>query len=300
MGGQGDVRLRPLGPGGAFRQQGVAHAAPLGYLPCMIGKAIGSGVSTARDFIARGLAAVGVTPNTLTLAGMVLTAGAGVCYAIGATRGFAMSFDPHAPANAYLLLAGALLILASACDMLDGAVARLASKSTRFGAFLDSTLDRYSDFAVYAGIAVAYAWASPANVTFVLLAMLAFFNAFMISYTRARAEDLIESCRVGYWQRGERSAAILIGTFSYNIPAMVLQQAALPLLTVLRRIAHTHAVINGRQPMTDPRRGGLWLKIRLWRWPRMTLPYDFVTGVNIAWLMFAEVPASDVLRDLLA
>lgn len=266
----------------------------------MIGRAIGFGFCTARDFVARGLAAIGVTPNMLTLSGMVVTAAAGVCYAMGSDRRFAMSLDPSAPANAYLLLAGALIILASACDMLDGAVARIAGTGTRFGAFLDSTLDRYSDFAVFAGIAVCYAWRSPGNVTFVLLAMLAFFNAFMISYARARAEDLIESCSVGYWQRGERSAAILIGTFSYNIPAMVLQQAALPMLTVLRRIAYTHAVINGRTPITDPRRGSLWLKIRLWRWPRMTLPYDFVTGVNIAWLIFAPLPAEDVIRNLLS
>jgi len=265
----------------------------------MIGRSIGFGFSTARDFVARGLVAVGVTPNMLTLTGMVITAAAGVCYALGAARGFAWSLNPSAAANAYLLVAGALIILASACDMLDGAVARIGNKATRFGAFLDSTLDRYSDFAVFAGIAVGYAWSSPANVTFILLAMVAFFNALMISYTRARAEDLIESCTVGYWQRGERSAAILIGTFSCNIPAMVLQQAALPLLTVLRRMSHTHAVLAGRSPVTDPRKGNWWDKIRLWRWPRMTPAYDFVTGVNIAWLIFAPVPAEDVIRNLL-
>jgi len=76
------------------------------------------------------------------------------------------------------LLAGVLMVLASACDMLDGAVARIGNKKTTFGAFLDSTLDRFSDFVVYAGIAVYYAAASPANVTYCLLAMLAFFNSF--------------------------------------------------------------------------------------------------------------------------
>ncbi len=271
--------------------------------PAMIGRVIGNGFSTARDFVARGLIKVGVSPNALTLTGMVITASAGVCYAIGAGSRFAWTLsqsptdNPHSQANAFLLLAGGLLILSSACDMLDGAVARLGNRKTAFGAFLDSTLDRYSDFAVYAGIAVFYAARSPANVTFVLLSMLAFFNAFMISYARARAEDIITSCTVGYWQRGERSAAILIGTFAYNVPAMVVQQAALPLLTVLRRIFYTKAVIDGKTPITDPRKGGLWLKIRLWRWPRMTLPYDFITAVNIAWLIFARIDAWDVLRD---
>ena len=265
----------------------------------MIGRAIGMGIAAGRDAVARRLVRVGMTPNALTLAGAVLTAAAGVCYAVGADSRFGWSLAPSAAANVYLLLAGALLILASACDMLDGAVARLGNTSTPFGAFLDSTLDRYSDFAVYAGIAACYAWRNPANVTFILLAMLAFFNAFMISYARARAEDVIDACRVGYWQRGERSTAILIGTFAYNVPALVVQQALLPLLTVLRRIAYTRNVIAGRQPVTDPRRGGPWLKVRLWRWPRMTIPYDLVTGLNIAWLIFAPVEAQDVIRRVL-
>ncbi|MCD4699425.1 MAG: CDP-alcohol phosphatidyltransferase family protein [Phycisphaerae bacterium] len=262
----------------------------------MIGRVIGNGFSTARDFVAGWLVKIGVSPNTLTLTGMVITAAAGLCYAIGAGSRFAWTLNPCAGANAYLLLAGGLLILSSACDMLDGAVARLGNRKTAFGAFLDSTLDRYSDFAVYAGIAVYYAARSPANVTFVFLSMLAFFNAFMISYTRARAEDIIKSCSVGYWQRGERSAAILIGTFAYNVPAMVLQQAILPLMTVLRRIFHAKAVIAGKTPIIDPRGGGLWLKIRLWRWERMTIPYDFVTAVNIAWLIFARIDPFDLLR----
>ena len=243
------------------------------------------------------LVRVGVSPNALTLTGMALTGGAGVCYALGAESHFAWSLTPRSSANAYLLAAFALLILSSACDMLDGAVARLGKMSTRFGAFLDSTMDRFSDFAVYAGIAACYAWRG--NVTFVLLSMVALFNAMMISYTRARAEDIIEHCTVGYWQRGERSAAILIATASYNIPALLVQQAALPLLTVLRRVFYTRAVIAGRRPITDPRTGPWWLKVQLWRWPRATWAYDFVTAANIAWLIFAPIPATDWLRNWL-
>lgn len=264
----------------------------------MIGRAFGTGVSAARDAIARILVRLGVTPNALTLTGMVLTGAAGICYALGAGSRFANPFGADDWANKYLLLAGALMLAASACDMLDGAVARLGGKHTRFGAFLDSTLDRYSDFAVYAGIAVHYTLREPGNVTFVLLSMLAFFNSFMISYTRARAEDLIDRCTVGYWQRGERSAAILIATFTFNIPALVVQQALLPLLTVWRRISYTRSVLAGKKTITDPRGGNWWLKLRLWRWERMTVPYDIVTGVNVAWLIFAPVPPVDVLRLL--
>ena len=192
-----------------------------------------------------------------------------------------------------------MLILALACDMLDGAVARIGGKSTVFGGFLDSTLDRFSDFAVFAGIAIGYASLAPANITFVLLAMLSFFNSFMISYTKARAEDIIESCPVGYWQRGERSAAVLIATFANNLPALLIQQAILPMFTVLRRMLYTKAITEGRQVETDPRKGGLWLKLLLWYWRRMSLPYDFVTGVNIAWLIFAPIPTMDMLGDLI-
>ncbi|MBL7133429.1 MAG: CDP-alcohol phosphatidyltransferase family protein [Phycisphaerae bacterium] len=262
----------------------------------MIGRGIGAGFATARDFLARRLIRLGVTPNLLTILGMILTSAAAVCYALAAGRGWAWSLDVAADRNAFLLLAGLLMVLSSACDMLDGAVARLGGKSTAFGAFLDSTLDRYSDFAVYAGIAVYYARQSPANVTFILLSMLAAFNSFMISYAKARAEDIIHSCPVGYWQRGERSAAILIGTFAYNVPALVMQQALLPILTFVRRILYTRAVLNGDRPVTDPRQVRLLLKLRLWRWPRATIGYDLVTGMNIAWLIFARIPAFDLFR----
>ncbi|MDP6046109.1 MAG: CDP-alcohol phosphatidyltransferase family protein [Phycisphaerae bacterium] len=254
----------------------------------MIGRSVGFGFSTARDAVARVLVKLGVTPNALTLAGGVFTGGAGVFYALGAGRDYA-----------FLVWAAVMLILALACDMLDGAVARIGGKSTVFGGFLDSTLDRFSDFAVFAGIAIGYASLAPANITFVLLAMLSFFNSFMISYTKARAEDIIESCPVGYWQRGERSAAVLIATFANNLPALLIQQAILPMFTVLRRMLYTKAITEGRQVETDPRKGGLWLKLHLWYWRRMSLPYDFVTGVNIAWLIFAPIPTMDMLGDLI-
>jgi phosphatidylglycerophosphate synthase len=284
-----------------------------------IGRAIGFGFCVARDAVARFLIRFGVAPNTLTLTGAALTAGAGVCYAIGAGTPMGWSIDPHAPANAFLPLAGALIILASACDMLDGAVAKLGKQSSTFGAFLDSTLDRYSDFAVYAGIAIYYVCHPPVaqpfqavhwgaeglqnpavlhggNATFAFLAMLAFFNGFMISYTRARAEDIIPACRVGYWQRGERSAAILIATFAGNIPALLVQQAASPLFTVLRRMMYTYHVLAGKPAQTDPSKGNWLLQIRLWRWPRMTWQYDLVTAINIAWLIFVPIQAVDVFR----
>ncbi|MCD6303605.1 MAG: hypothetical protein J7M21_01425, partial [Planctomycetes bacterium] len=71
-------------------------------------------------------------------------------------------------------------------------------------------------------------------------------------------------------------------------------------LTVLRRVSYTRAVISGRNPPTDPRTGPLSLKLRPWRWPRMSLPYDLVTAANIAWLLLAPVGNIDPLRAVLA
>jgi len=262
----------------------------------MLGKSVGWFFSTSRDIIARGLIRLRVTPNKLSILGMVIIAGIGVCYALGASSTHPRWRFGAGGDNAYLMLAAGLLILSSACDILDGAVARLGNMQSRFGAFLDSTLDRFGDFVIFTGIAVNYALVARANITSIVLASLAMFNGYMIAYTRARAEDLIPECKVGYWQRGERIAAVLIATLSYNIPALLVQQAFLPLLTVLRRIFYTKAVIDGKEPITDPRKGNFWLRIRLWRYPRMTIAYDVVTGLNILWLIFAPVPSIDPIR----
>ncbi|MGC9454283.1 MAG: CDP-alcohol phosphatidyltransferase family protein [Phycisphaerae bacterium] len=264
-----------------------------------IGRAVGGGVARLRDAIARVLVRLGVSPNTLSVAGLVITLATSACLILGAGHRFAWDLDGSDGRSAYLFIAMLLLLCGFACDMLDGAVARIGGKATPFGAFLDSTLDRFSDFAIFGGIAVHYATAEPANLTFVSLALLALVNAYMISYTRARAEDLIPECKVGYWQRGERSTAVLLAAAFYNMPAVLIQLGLLPLFTALRRIAHTHSVLAGKNPVTDPRKGGVWLKVRLWRWPRMSFGYDVVTIANIAWVVFARVPATDVLRNWL-
>jgi CDP-diacylglycerol--glycerol-3-phosphate 3-phosphatidyltransferase len=265
----------------------------------MIGRAIGTGFARSRDALAGLLVRAHLTPNALTLIGAGFTTVAGVFFALGGGTAAGRALAIDARASAYPLLAFSALIAASACDMLDGAVARLGGRGSTFGAFLDSTIDRYSDFVIYAGIGLYFARQQPANLTFGLLAGLAFFNAVMISYTRARAEDLIDFCTVGYWQRGERSAAVLIATAAHNLPALLVQQAFLPALTVLARVFYTRAVLAGRQPVTDPRHSGWRQKIRFWKWPRMSVPYDLLTAAHIAWLIFAPVPAADPLRSWL-
>jgi len=269
-----------------------------------IGRAIGTGFVTARDFIARRLVAAGVRPNTLTLTGFAFTLAAGVFLALGAGDRFTGAgvwgsfLSAHNPAwvglSAWNLWAGFCLVLCGATDMLDGAVARIGGSGSTFGAFLDSTIDRFSDFAIFAGIAAYYAWHG--HVTFVLLAMVSICNGFAISYTRARAEDLIERCRVGYWQRGERTAAVIISVFAFNVPALLYQQAVSPAFTVWRRIRFTWQATTGQRPAEHPRDGGWWGRVQPWRWPRMSLAYDIITGLNIAFLIFAPVPQTDLIR----
>lgn len=272
-----------------------------------VGRAIGTGFMAARDFLARGLVAMGIKPNTLTLAGFVFTAAAGALLARGAGDRLSGTclwgeFLTHANPgyiglSSWNLWAAVMMVLCGATDMLDGAVARIGHSASTFGAFLDSTLDRFSDFVIFAGIAFFYAW--HANVTYTLLAVLCISNSFNISYTRARAETLIPRCRVGYWQRGERHAAVLISLFAFNVPAMLWQQAISPAFTVWRRIFYTWQVTRGKTPVEDPRQGNWFDKICPWHWPRMTWPYDVVTGLNIAFLIFAPIPQTDVIRHWL-
>ena len=239
--------------------------------------------------MARLLIRARVTPNSLTFVGFLLTVGAGYCLARGAVERVPYFRGEDGPAGFWPLAAGVLLILAGACDMLDGAVARLGKLSSRFGAILDSSLDRFSDMAVYIGCLLYFAMRG--NITYQVLAVVALCNAFLISYLKARAENIIPDCSVGYWARGERFAAILIGCLSGHVPAVLWQQAVLPFFTVLRRLGHAHQVVSapgGRQraPSRGPGPGWrVWL--RPWRCPRGSIPYDLVTGFNIAFILFA-------------
>lgn len=245
----------------------------------MIGKGIGWFVSSMRDALARLVVKLRIPPNVITVLGTIFTIGAGACFAVS------IKTDE----KVWCIFAGVLLYFSIACDMLDGVVARLTGRSSRFGAFLDSSMDRVSDFAIWAGLAFGYAWLEPANITFVMLAFLGFFSASMISYVKARSEDFIESCKVGYWQRGERCAAVIIAAFACNPAALVVEQSILPLFTLAHRFLHARAVMAGRKPVMNARVEGKWYhKIQPWLYPRMSWPYDIMTAVYIAFLIFAR------------
>ena len=144
----------------------------------------------AADRLARGLARFGVDPNVLTVLGLLAGMAVGLFYGLGL------------PA-----LAAGFIVICGIFDILDGKVASNASRSSLFGAIFDSSLDRYSEFFMYAGL--AYHFRHEWGLWLTLLAIL---GSNMVSYTRARAEGLGVVCRVGVMQRAERLAFLFLGT----------------------------------------------------------------------------------------
>jgi len=173
---------------------------------------------------AKVLSKTGVTPNTLTVMGFLVSVASGVLIA-----------------TEYFLVGGLVVLFAGAFDLLDGPVARITGRTTKFGGFLDSALDRLSEAAVLAGILAYYAfnegtWES-------LLAFGCFVGSVMVSYLRARAEGLGVKCEVGIFTRVERvvfmSAGLMFGQwFDLAIPIMLGIVTALAFVTVMQRLIH--------------------------------------------------------------
>ncbi len=164
----------------------------------MFGASIGRGAMRIIDAIVRGLAYLGINPNILTVIGVAINVACGVLFGFG-----------------YFFWAGIVLIVANLFDMLDGNVARLTGNVTRFGGFLDSTLDRLSDMVLFVGIMVFYAANRPEHSLLnVFLAGVGMMGSVMVSYTAAKAEGVIGSANVGFMQRPERIVLFIIGSLS--------------------------------------------------------------------------------------
>ena len=197
------------------------------------------------------LANLGLKADHLTIAGLLLSIGAAFAF-----------YDGHSRLGALLLA------LAGICDILDGELARRSGLQSRFGAFLDSTLDRLAEAAVLVGIAGFYVRNLFAlvlepelalrqisqqlePVTWAVLAltsMLALVGSFMVSYTRARAEGLGLECKVGWFERPERLVLLVLAGAIKLFQAMSI---ALILLTVLsfltagQRVMHVYRITRG-------------------------------------------------------
>lgn len=164
----------------------------------MIGESIGRGAMRIIDAMVRGLASLGIPPNVLTLIGVTINLACGVLFGFGE-----------------FFWAGIVLIVANLFDMLDGNVARLTGRVTKYGSFLDSTLDRLSDMASFLGIMVFYARDTAHHSTLnVFLGGAGMIASVLVSYTTARSEGLGVKANVGFLQRPERVVLFIIGALS--------------------------------------------------------------------------------------
>ncbi|WKU05187.1 phosphatidylinositol phosphate synthase [Micromonospora sp. HUAS LYJ1] len=196
-----------------------------------------AGMTRVVEPVARGLLRAGVSPNVVTVAGTV-----------GVLVG-ALGFGARGQ-----LVAGALIVTFFALtDMLDGTMARMSGGSTRFGAFLDSSMDRVADSAVFG--AVAYWLATEGNHSGVAAALLCLAAGGLVSYVKARAEGLGMSGNVGVAERTERLLIVGIGGLLTGLgvgPALEISLwllAAVSIFTVGQRVAHVYrqAQLVGRE-----------------------------------------------------
>lgn len=187
--------------------------------------------------LVEGLVRAGVTPNTLTTLGALIIVASAIAYGIGAIQ-----------------LGGWLILASGVLDTLDGQVARRSGRTSPFGAFYDSTLDRVGDGACFIGIA-AYLQRAPEvrwRQEAVIACMIGILAALLVSYMRARAEGLGLDCKVGIAQRAERilllglpTALIGAGREALVLTTIVGVLTILSLITVGQRFAYVHRVTAG-------------------------------------------------------
>ena len=193
--------------------------------------AFGRGCGVILQKIVNGLALTSISPNVLTFIGLVINTVAAFFF------GYARSHN-----NVRMFLyAGLVIIGAGIFDMVDGRVARQTNQVTVFGAFFDSVIDRYSDVALFFGLLVFYARGN--RFFYVVLAAFVMVTSLMVSYTRARAEALIGSCKVGFMERPERVVLIILGALfnRWGVMAPVLWVLAVfSTITVIHRIRYTY------------------------------------------------------------
>jgi CDP-diacylglycerol--glycerol-3-phosphate 3-phosphatidyltransferase len=219
--------------------------------------------------------ALGIHPNVLTLTGVLVNVAA--AWALAADR---------------FLLAGVIMIVANIFDFIDGKVAHITGKQSQFGAFWDSTLDRFSDLALFTGLIWPYS--TLGREGYVLVATLTLIFSIMTSYARARAESLIEKCKVGFMERPERIVLFMIGAFTDRMAAVLWVILVLSIVTVINRIYYTYLVLN-RLPMPSTSGPFGWFtRAFFWRDERATLAYDVWV---LAILAFVWLVPPDWLRD---
>ncbi len=173
--------------------------------------------------IARFLAKTPLTPNVLTWFGFLVNVGAAVLIVTG-----------------HLLAAGIVVLIAGLFDMLDGALARLTDRVSRFGAILDSTLDRLSEAVVLLGLLVLYVQEQHVAGSLIIGVTLLF--SLMVSYIRARIEGMGIECKAGFFTRPERvivlALGLLLSQFDHALLTALVIIAFFSFITVIERVLY--------------------------------------------------------------
>ena len=182
---------------------------------------ISDGTHRLAEPVGRVVAKTRVPPNLVTIFGFLINIG--VAWMI--SRGPSL-----------FTIAGALIVVAGIFDLLDGAVARGTNRVTKFGALLDSTLDRLSEAALLFGLLVYLLGTGQSPVLGVVLVNAALVGSLLVSYVRARAEGLGLSCQVGLFTRAERVIILALGLISGQVIIALWVLAVLSLLTVAQRL----------------------------------------------------------------
>jgi CDP-diacylglycerol--glycerol-3-phosphate 3-phosphatidyltransferase len=200
--------------------------------------AFGRGCGALLGAIVNRMALARISPNVLTFMGLVINVVAAILF------GYA---NPDNQARMFRY-AGLVVFAAGFFDLVDGRVARASNQVTRFGAFFDSVLDRYSDAALFFGLLVYYARIN--HFFYVVLTALVMISCVMVSYTRARAESLIGTCKVGFMERPERLVLIIIGALFNRMAPVLWLIAVLSTITVIHRMYYTWQRTEGMDSAT--------------------------------------------------
>jgi phosphatidylglycerophosphate synthase len=164
---------------------------------------------------------------------------------------------------------------------------------SRFGAFWDSTLDRFSDIALFLGL--IYLYADLRRTDYVMVAALAMMFSIMTSYARARAESLIEKCKVGFMERPERIVLFWIGALMDRMAAVLWVILILAIVAVANRVHYTYLALNNKPiPEGSNIMSRIFWRAFFWHDERATLPYDLWV---VAILAFILLTPPDWLRD---
>jgi len=167
-----------------------------------------------------------ITPNALTFINLALNIIAAYVIAAG-----------------YFLLGGVLVLVAGLFDLLDGALARFIEQTTKFGAILDSVVDRISEAAILCGLLIWYIPQEEADLEIVLI-FVVLIGSFLISYIRARAEGLGWQCQVGLFTRAERVIVLAIGLLTNQIFIALCVLVVFVFITVVQRLAYLRKQVN--------------------------------------------------------